>query len=249
MRRWGLLVGLVLFIGQVRAQDSLFKSAVVCIKRYEGMHDSRHLPYVGYGHKLLPGESFPAMTESIADSLLRHLVEHRADHRQYLHRGARPQGQDRRSVLHVGRQHHRQQRQGVEEGLSRHRLAGGQAAQPHGRERHSGVDKDSLKRHFDMKSRPSDRPERAAFAFSGRPMSHGKLVIGRQLRLLNELTNHVGTVTHTGEVEDDSLFLPLRARHQQQQFRQSRRPLMPCPMVFQCVLAHHVFVRIYIARF
>lgn len=71
MRRWGLLVGLALLTGQVRAQDSLFESAVVCIKRYEGMHDSRHLPYVGYGHKLLPGESFPAMTESIADSLLR----------------------------------------------------------------------------------------------------------------------------------------------------------------------------------
>lgn len=35
------------------------------------MHDHRHLPYVGYGHKLLPGESFPAMTEELADSLLR----------------------------------------------------------------------------------------------------------------------------------------------------------------------------------
>lgn len=71
MRRWGLLVGLALLTGQVRAQDTLFESAVACIKRYEGMHDSRHHPYVGYGHKLLPGESFPAMTEKIADSLLR----------------------------------------------------------------------------------------------------------------------------------------------------------------------------------
>lgn len=71
MRRWGLLVGLALLTGQVRAQDALFESAVACIKRYEGMHDSRHHPYVGYGHKLLSGESFPAMTEKIADSLLR----------------------------------------------------------------------------------------------------------------------------------------------------------------------------------
>lgn len=71
MRRWGLLVGLALLTGQVRAQDSLFESAVACIKRYEGMHDSRHHPYVGYGHKLLSGESFPVMTERIADSLLR----------------------------------------------------------------------------------------------------------------------------------------------------------------------------------
>lgn len=71
MSRWGLLVGLALLIGQVRAQDSLFEVAVACIKRYEGMHDIRHLPYVGYGHLLLPGESFPVMTERIADSLLR----------------------------------------------------------------------------------------------------------------------------------------------------------------------------------
>ena len=71
MKRWGLLVGLALLTGQVRAQDTLFESAVACIKRYESMHDNRHLPYVGYGHLLLPGESFPVMTERIADSLLR----------------------------------------------------------------------------------------------------------------------------------------------------------------------------------
>lgn len=71
MRRWILVGGLLLFAGVVRAQEVRFEVAVACIKRYEGMHDSRHHPYVGYGHKLLPGESFPAMTERIADSLLR----------------------------------------------------------------------------------------------------------------------------------------------------------------------------------
>lgn len=71
MRRWVWVVVLLLFAGVVRAQEVRFEVAVACIKRYEGMHDSRHHPYVGYGHKLLPGESFPAMTEKIADSLLR----------------------------------------------------------------------------------------------------------------------------------------------------------------------------------
>lgn len=51
--------------------DSLFNKAVACIKGHEGWHGN-HLPYVGYGHKLLPGETFtPDMTEVQADSLLR----------------------------------------------------------------------------------------------------------------------------------------------------------------------------------
>lgn len=46
--------------------------AVECIKRYEGLHSDKHHPYVGYGHKLLPGERFAAnMSEQGADSLLR----------------------------------------------------------------------------------------------------------------------------------------------------------------------------------
>lgn len=53
------------------AQDERFEAAVSLIKRYEGMHDERHYPYVGYGHKLLRGECYPKMTEAVADSLLR----------------------------------------------------------------------------------------------------------------------------------------------------------------------------------
>ena len=51
--------------------DSLFDKAVACIKEHEGWHGN-HLPYVGYGHKLLPNETFTSdMTEEQADSLLR----------------------------------------------------------------------------------------------------------------------------------------------------------------------------------
>lgn len=51
--------------------DSLFEQAIACIKRFEGWHGN-HLPYVGWGHKLLPGETFrPDMSKAQADSLLR----------------------------------------------------------------------------------------------------------------------------------------------------------------------------------
>lgn len=49
----------------------MFDKAVACIKAFEGWHGN-HLPYVGYGHKILPGEKLsPEMTREQADSLLR----------------------------------------------------------------------------------------------------------------------------------------------------------------------------------
>lgn len=49
----------------------MFDKAVACIKEFEGWHGN-HLPYVGYGHKILPGERLSSnMTREQADSLLR----------------------------------------------------------------------------------------------------------------------------------------------------------------------------------
>ena len=50
-----------------------FERAVLCVKYFEGWHGVRHHPYVGWGHKLLPGERYSArtMTRRQADALLR----------------------------------------------------------------------------------------------------------------------------------------------------------------------------------
>lgn len=53
-------------------ETELFDKAVACIKKYEGWHDSRHYPYVGYGHRLLKEDKFNHLiSEAFADSLLR----------------------------------------------------------------------------------------------------------------------------------------------------------------------------------
>ncbi len=59
--------------GQAYA-DSLFDMAVEIIKKYEGMHSSRHWPYIGYGHGVKPGEPYKrgtVLTKAQADALLR----------------------------------------------------------------------------------------------------------------------------------------------------------------------------------
>jgi lysozyme len=49
-----------------------FERAVCCIKYYEGMHRKKDYPYVGYGHKLLPGEHYSSNMSLVeADLLLR----------------------------------------------------------------------------------------------------------------------------------------------------------------------------------
>lgn len=54
------------------AETKLFDKAVDCIKKYEGWHDSRHYPYVGYGHRLLKEDKFDHLiSKAFADSLLR----------------------------------------------------------------------------------------------------------------------------------------------------------------------------------
>ncbi len=51
-----------------------FEKAVQIIKKYETLHQPKHWPLVGYGHKVLPGEKFSrsrALSEAEADALLR----------------------------------------------------------------------------------------------------------------------------------------------------------------------------------
>src|SRR5574344_1474019 len=49
-----------------------FERAVLLIKHCEGMHSPKDYPYVGYGHRLQPGEKLTSkITKRQADSLLR----------------------------------------------------------------------------------------------------------------------------------------------------------------------------------
>ena len=41
-----------------------FERAICCIKYYEGIHRKKDYPYVGYGHKLRPGEHYTEKTPS-----------------------------------------------------------------------------------------------------------------------------------------------------------------------------------------
>ena len=51
---------------------SPFERAVCCIRFYEGLHRKKDYPYVGYGHKLRPGERYSShMTAREAEELLR----------------------------------------------------------------------------------------------------------------------------------------------------------------------------------
>ena len=51
-----------------------FERAVLIIKHYETLHQPKHWPYIGYGHKVQPGETYKKgcqLTEHEADRLLR----------------------------------------------------------------------------------------------------------------------------------------------------------------------------------
>ena len=49
-----------------------FERAICCIKFYEGIHRKKDYPYVGYGHKLKPGETYSSyMSPTEAELLLR----------------------------------------------------------------------------------------------------------------------------------------------------------------------------------
>lgn len=49
-----------------------FERAICCIRFYEGLHRAKDYPYVGYGHKLRPGERYSSnMSANEAEQLLR----------------------------------------------------------------------------------------------------------------------------------------------------------------------------------
>lgn len=76
-----LLIALTAAVTVIVAQTSTtrkaaptFDDAIAIIKKYEGLHSTRHWPLVGYGHKVLPGDKIKrgkALTEAEADKLLR----------------------------------------------------------------------------------------------------------------------------------------------------------------------------------
>ncbi|MCD8281913.1 MAG: lysozyme [Prevotella sp.] len=68
-----LLPAVRIAAGHVRIFDlPPFERAVACIKYYEGMHTEKDYPYIGYGHRIQPGEHFDLpLTRKQADELLR----------------------------------------------------------------------------------------------------------------------------------------------------------------------------------
>ena len=51
---------------------SAFERSVATIKYFEGLHQAEDYPYVGYGHRLLPGEHYRLpLSRKQADALLR----------------------------------------------------------------------------------------------------------------------------------------------------------------------------------
>lgn len=54
-----------------------------CIKKYEGWHTEKDFPYVGYGHRLIKGETFNhEISRSFADSLLQKDLCNKCSHFQ-----------------------------------------------------------------------------------------------------------------------------------------------------------------------
>lgn len=67
--------------------DSIFNTAVEIIMKYEGLHKSRHWPYIGYGHQVVRGEKFrkgTVLSQPDAEALLRKdLRKYMSQFRQY----------------------------------------------------------------------------------------------------------------------------------------------------------------------
>lgn len=70
-----LLVACVLsWASEEKRKAPTFEDAISIIKSFEGISSARHWPFVGYGHKVMPGEKFKrgkVLTEAEADALVR----------------------------------------------------------------------------------------------------------------------------------------------------------------------------------
>ena len=83
MKKYAILVMALIFAGaafmlswasQQTRKAPTFEDAIAIIKNFEGLSGIRHWPFVGYGHKVMPGEKFKrgkALTEAEADALVR----------------------------------------------------------------------------------------------------------------------------------------------------------------------------------
>lgn len=89
-----ILCGLCLTCGNAFAQNRIqdlppFERSVAIIKHFEKMHPASMFPYVGYGHRVLPGEKYTsAITETQADSLLRSDLKKLVEKCRYLGKDA-----------------------------------------------------------------------------------------------------------------------------------------------------------------
>lgn len=69
-------LGIVFAVSETLTKRSAptFEDAIAIIKKYEGLSGPSHWPFVGYGHKVMPGEKFTRgkkLTEAEADALAR----------------------------------------------------------------------------------------------------------------------------------------------------------------------------------
>ncbi|MDE6021985.1 MAG: glycoside hydrolase family protein [Muribaculaceae bacterium] len=69
-------LGMVFAVSESQTQQKAptFEDAIAIIKKYEGLSSARHWPFIGYGHKVMPGEKYAkgkVLTEAEADALAR----------------------------------------------------------------------------------------------------------------------------------------------------------------------------------
>lgn len=71
----GLGIGLAVTKSESGPREApTFEDAIAIIKKYEGISGPSHWPFVGYGHKVMPGEKFTRgkkLSEAEADALAR----------------------------------------------------------------------------------------------------------------------------------------------------------------------------------